>query len=46
MSSEAFNKFIGALDHEYEYFVLIVEGVDTTELVNKLCPDDEEVIWV
>lgn len=44
--SEAINKIIGIPDHkEDEYSALMDEGVETSELVNKLCQTGKEVIW-
>lgn len=46
MLSEKINKLIGAPDHEEdEYFVLMDEEVETTELVKQLCQEEKEVIW-
>lgn len=39
------SKLIRAPNHEDEYFVVMDEGVETTELVKKLCHADKEVIW-
>lgn len=47
MSNEAMSKLIRALDHkEGEYSVVMDEGVETIELVKKLCQAHKEVIWV
>lgn len=46
VSSLAINNLIRAPKHEKDdYLVLIEEGLDTNELVKKLCQSNKEVIW-
>lgn len=46
MLSKAINKLIGAPDNEEgKYFAPMDEGVETLEIVKKLCQVNKEVIW-
>lgn len=45
ISSVVINNLIGTPEHEEDdYSVLMEEGLDTNELVEKLCQTDKEVI--
>lgn len=45
VSSEAINSLISAPEHEEDDYFVLMEGLETSELVERLCQHGKEVIW-